>query len=139
MARPTKINWATLFCVVIAYQLVGTLWYSNYMFGEIWVISLGKSVEDVGAYGLWAYVIGVALAYQLNIYLANLFIKENIHNFSNAFFRIIRTWATFFVPMVLPLFLFAGFPLQSAAIFLGYTVVGLAVSSYGITRWPTKR
>ncbi len=139
MRRQARINWTTLFCVVIAYQLLGTLWYSNYMFGEIWVIGLSKSVEDVGAYGVFIYLIGIALAYQLNIFFAQLFIKENIHNFSNAFFRTLKLWGAFFVPLLLPLFLFSGYSIPSALIFLSYTIACLAISSFGITRWPAKR
>lgn len=139
MARQNRINWTTLFCVVIAYQLIGTLWYSNYMFGELWAIGLGKSIEDVGSYGLLTYVIGAGLAYILNIYLANLFIKENIHNFTNAFMRAVKLWGSFFVPMMVPMFLFSGYSVQSALIFSGYTIACLAASAYSITRWPAKR
>ena len=43
----TDIHWVALFTSVLIYMLVGAIWYSPYLFGEIWRYTMGFRPEKM--------------------------------------------------------------------------------------------
>lgn len=73
MIFPTDINLLAVLAAAIADMLIGAAWYSQYMFGSLWLAIMGKSKDELGGAGgamaistfaslVTAYVIAVVVS-----------------------------------------------------------------------------
>jgi hypothetical protein len=64
----TSINYLAVLVAGVAYMILGALWYSPVLFGNMWMKKIGKTKEQVAAdfsllNYLWALILSLLVAY----------------------------------------------------------------------------
>lgn len=127
--------WAILVCIV-SQMLIGSLWYSPLLFGDLWLKVIGKTKEDISSKEAQkAMSFSLIPAISLVLLMATVVGIENAQTISDALFLGTIVSAGFIGMSSLNLVLFEGRPFKLLLINVGYMVVSLNIAAVILTLW----
>jgi hypothetical protein len=134
----TKINWAAVIVLVVVHQALGFLWYSPYLFGDVWMNAVGLLPEDLdpGNHARFAAAILASLA--LNITLAWLFTRLYVGWALSGMWIAFICWLGFFFLNSAMHSAFEGETLAAVLISDGKELVAFLISGAVLGAWVKK-
>ena len=134
----TKINWAAVIVLVFAHQALGFLWYSPFLFGDVWMDAVGLLPEDLDPsnHALFAAAILASLA--LNITLAWLFTRLYVGSAVSGMWIAFICWLCFFFLNAASHSAFEGETLSLVMISGGKELFAFLISGAVLGAWVKK-
>lgn len=127
--------WAVLVCI-FSQMLIGSLWYSPVLFGNLWLKAIGKTKEDISnKEAQKAMSFSLIPAISLVLLMATVVGIENAQTVTDALFLGTIVSAGFIGMSSLNLVLFEGRSFKLLLINVGYMVVSLNIAAIILTLW----
>ena len=137
MIPDPSINLVPVIVAAIANMLLGMFWYSPYLFGKIWMKSMGKTPEDMkmgGSAGIM-YVLNTISSLVFAYVLAHIIKYANINMFSAGAIAGFWVWLGFVVTTVLPGYLFESRPKLLYFIYIIYQFFSITIMGGILALW----
>jgi hypothetical protein len=133
--RETKINHLAVWILVLAHQALGSLWYARFLFGDIWLVYLGRSVDEVNPWNPVPFVWAIIAAIAFNYTLAWLFRRLNIVTAVDGLKVSAVVWFAFLFPAHVTHGVLAGVPYGVLWIDMGKELVAYGLSGILLGGW----
>lgn len=133
--RETKINHLAVWILVLAHQALGCLWYARFLFGDIWLVYLGRSVDEVNPWNPVPFVWAIIAAIAFNYTLAWLFRRLNIVTAVDGLKVSAVVWFAFLFPAYVTHGVLAGVPYGVLWIDMGKELVAYGLSGILLGGW----
>ena len=132
------INYATIVVAALSTMVVGFLWYSPVLFGNLWMQLNGFSKKEMEAmkgdmvkgYAV-GFLLSIVTAYVLYHFMEVMDVKSNTEALELAFW----IWLGFQFTMLLGTVVWENKPLKLVCINAGYHIVSLGVMALIIQNW----
>jgi len=135
----TRINHLAVWILVIADQLIGALWYSQYLFGDAWLGYHGKIMTDItNPTNPTPFVVSIVAAIVTNYALAWIVGKLQAFNAVAGLKVALVCWFAFLFVSYATIEAFSAFgrnPATIIAINMGYTLLVFAVGGLVLGAW----
>ncbi|RPI15910.1 MAG: DUF1761 domain-containing protein [Ignavibacteriae bacterium] len=135
MPEPS-INLLAVLLAAIINMVLGMLWYSPFMFGKLWMTSIGKTDEELknnspGPLYMINTIASLVMAYVL-AHFVNYLQATNVVQGAQVGFWI---WIGFIVTALIPVYLFEMRPKRLYFIYIGYQLVSLVIMGIILAIW----
>ena len=129
----SDINYWAVLVAMVAFMIIGSLWYSQMLFGKKWLKYLGMKREDMN--GSWVPILWAAvLSFIISLSLAVLMQMSHGDNFGDCF--MIGIYVSILVAAILGNdFIFNQKKFPHYLITAGYYVVSILAASAIIAAW----
>jgi hypothetical protein len=134
-----KINWTAVIVLVVVYQVLGFLWYSPLLFGEVWMDAIGLVPEDLDAANSAPFIIAILAAFAVNIMLAWLFTRLYVSSAMSGMWIALLCWLGFFFLNSATHSAFEGESLALILISGGKELVAFLLSGAVLGAWVKKQ
>jgi hypothetical protein len=88
----TKINHLAIWLLVLAQQIIGGLWYSPWLFGDLWFELRGMVREDVNQLDPVPFIVSIIQAVAMTYFIAWLFVRLRIWQLRDALTLAATLW-----------------------------------------------
>ena len=124
------INWIAMVGGVVSNMILGMIWYSPAVFGNVWMESIGKKPteadkKNVGKMYTFTMVAALITSIVVGVMIKSLGIVE----ISGALMFAIVAWLGLSAATALPSYLFEGRSMKTFAIYSGYQLISLVLMS----------
>lgn len=114
--------------IVLIQQLVGFVWYSPFVFGNIWLSHVGKTVAELKHSGAAPYLISALGAIVLCFILSKLIYATESRTASDGLKLGLYCWLGFVLPTIAVHYSFAGRPIELMLIDSGHFLVNCCLA-----------
>ncbi len=123
-----RVSTGGIAVVVLIQQFVGFIWYSPFLFGNLWLDHIGKSVEVLKRAGLMPYLISTLGAILLCYILSKLIYAADARTANEGLKLGFLCWLGFVLPATAVHYVFAGQSLELILIDSGHFLVNLCLA-----------
>lgn len=129
-----ELNWLAVGAAVVANMVVGALWYSPILFGNMWLEATGRKADEIeGANTAMATAILPAILFSLGLALVTSW--TGAATFAAGASIAIFAWACFVVPTLWLEVIFNQKPYKVFYINIGYFLVSFALMGAILGGW----
>lgn len=130
------INLLAVLIAAIINMVLGMLWYSTFMFGKLWIASLGKTDEEFKNNSPGPlYMINTIGSLVIAYVLAHFVIYTQAANVVQGAQLGFWIWIGFIVTTLLPVYLFEMRPKRLYFIYIGYQLVSFVIMGIILAIW----
>lgn len=133
-----RINYIAIVTCVVFQFIFGMLWYSPWVFGDLWLSLAGMSMEQFEALGIAPYVFSIIASFISTYVLAWLIIATHSVGTSSAVKIAFIAWAGFVVPIVWASNAFRGITWELSALELAAQGVDFLVTGAVLGSWKRR-
>ena len=134
----TKINWAAVIVHVFAHQALGFLWYSPFLFGDVWMDAVELLPEDIDPANPAPFAVAIAASAAVNLALAWLFTRLYVSSALSGMWIGFICWLCFFFLNAATHSAFEGETLSLVMISGGKELVAFLISGAVLGAWVKK-
>ncbi len=133
-----KINHLAVWILVILFQGISLLWYSQLLFASKWVELVGKSAEDFAGTSAFLYIISIIAAAALYYLMAWLFKELNVITVRKGLWMSFLFWLCFLFLLAATSDLFSMNPITLTLIDKGNYLVCFLLGGILLSTWKRK-
>ncbi len=126
--RGGKVSAGGIAIVVLIQQFIGFVWYSPYMFGNLWIDHVGKSVEVLKMAGYMPFLISALGAILLCFILSKLIYAVEARTANDGLKLGFYCWLGFVLPTITVHYAFAGRSPELILIDAGHFLINLCLA-----------
>jgi len=104
----TKHNYMAIVAAVILHQVIGFLWYSDFLFVQQWMAGLGKKAGDFDMTNPAPFIADIVGWFFASTFISWLVQRTQIQSFNQAVGLAVLLWVGVALPLLAPHYLFAG-------------------------------
>jgi hypothetical protein len=130
-----KHNRLAIVVAVILHQVIGFLWYSDYLFVNQWMAGLGKKPSDFDMANPAPFLADIVGWFFACYFISWLVQRAQIETFNQAVGLAVLLWVGVALPLLAPHYLFAGLHINVLLIDAMNALVQLAVSCALLALW----
>jgi uncharacterized protein DUF1761 len=130
-----KHNRLAIVVAVILHQVIGFLWYSDFLFVNQWMAGLGKKASDFDMANPAPFVADFVGWFFACYFISWLVQRTQIESFNQAVGLAVLLWVGVALPLLAPHYLFAGIHTTVLLIDAMNALVQLAVSCVLLALW----
>lgn len=123
-----KVSTGGIAVVVLIQQFVGFVWYSPFLFGNLWLDHVGKSIDVLKRAGFIPYLISILGAILLCYILSKLIYAAEVRTANEGLKLGFFCWLGFVLPAIVILYAFAGRSPELISIDSGYFLVNFCLA-----------
>lgn len=134
----SEMNWLAILVAAVAYFLLGALWYSKALFGNLWIKSTGVDMSNpdakkgVGGIMAFTFLLELITCIGLGILINRLMLTGAVSGIKLGLFT-----GVFFSAIGIAIsYLYQSKPKVLTVIDAGYHIVGSIIASIIICMWP---
>ena len=133
-----KINHLAVWILVILFQGISLLWYSQWLFASKWMELVGKSAEDFMGASPFFYIVPIIGAIALYYLMAWLFRELNVTSIGKGILLSFLFWLCFLFLMAFTNDLFSLYPITLTLINKGNYLVCFLLGGILLSTWKRK-
>ena len=130
-----RINYLAILCVVILHQILGFLWYSPMLFGNRWLMNVGKSMEELKASGATPYIVAIVTVIVMCLVLTKLIHMTQTKTFVDGLKLGFLIWLGIAFPLLSIHYVFAGRTVEFLLIDAGHALAGILIAGGILAQW----
>ena len=104
----TKHNHSAIVVAVILHQVIGFLWYSDFLFVHQWMAGLGKKPSDFDMSNPAPFIADIVGWFFASYFISWLVQRTEILSFNQSLGLAVLLWVGVALPLLAPHYLFAG-------------------------------
>lgn len=131
----TKHNHIAIVVAVILHQVIGFLWYSEFLFVHQWMAGLGKKANDFDMSNPTPFIADIVGWFFASYFISWLVQRTRIQSFNQAVGLAVLLWVGVALPLLAPHYLFAGIHTSVLMIDAMNALVQLAVTCCLLAVW----
>lgn len=128
------INYLAVIVAVLAGYLLGGIWYSPKVFGNLWMSCLDKKAEDIKGAGR-TMAISFMLTFSIGLSMAFAIQMVGVTNWAGGAFLAFLISTGFILPHSINEYLFDGYNMKALAIHQGYRIVSTVIMGIILGAW----
>ncbi|HEX3469056.1 MAG TPA: DUF1761 domain-containing protein [Candidatus Elarobacter sp.] len=128
--RERRPNYPGIIAGAIVLFAWGAIWFTA--LGPAWMVAVGKTRDELAAYGFWPYVIALAAGVLVSYCFDNMLWHYETGSAAKGAQVGLLTGVCIFLPMVLNLYSFQGQSLMLMAIDGGYGLIGFVLTGAAV-------
>jgi hypothetical protein len=129
------VNWWAVLLAALVSMVVGSIWYSKLLFGEIWMKAIGKKMDDMKANGGPGYAFTTVSALVQAFILANIVRDVFATTATDGLVLGLMLWLGFVAASTISDTVFSGRPWKLWQINTVYYMVVLVINSIILATW----
>jgi hypothetical protein len=134
-----RINHIAVWVLVAIHQIIGALWFSSVLFGNVWMDYLGRQEIDFQqGFSPMPFIYSIIGSILMNYILAWLIIKLAMHTFFDSVKLVAIIWFGFIFFQLITFDAFALNPIGLSLVNAFYSLVLLLVSAVVLSLWKKK-
>lgn len=131
----TQLNYLAIFITAALAMVIGALWFSELLFGKLWMVLVGKKMEDLQKSSNIGYVVAFGGAL-LSAFVMGHFIKyANATTWDAGLRTAVWAWLGFTLTSIVTNYMFAGRSWKLALIDAGYFLVTFSIMGMILAVW----
>lgn len=122
----SEVNFLTVILGGVIYMVIGAVWYSPLLFGNMWLRFIGKKAEDIQAHPtdyLYAFAAALVMAFMLALFAAAVGADDLIEGAEVG----VLAWLGFVAASNLVYSIFEGPPYKVWGLFIAYELVSMMI------------